>query len=527
VTDLAIPAVGRNSQCPCGSGKRYKECHGAIGSSNVASPSATALQARRSSYRAPDTEWVHLSDMERDDLGAAMEAALGHQTANRPEEARSLYERVLARAPDTHDALHMLGVIELGFRNLERADQLIGAASKLRPPYPAIEANIKLLRETMIDRTRATEDQLSERALPVFCDLLRESGSLGAPAEALHGTGALHLIGRMLGEDEDDVWLLRRLREVLAARQPTVWAADGDAFQPADGRTEVVDAPGGHYPRDGTHVFIGLDHDFGSWIGRSRPDRLIVVCGSGRPSHWITQLRRLTMDGARRLELAFVSPAYAERFSDGHAIVPLPLEPPVVSDAPEPAAREMDVWSIEERRPWSVGMIGGINDAIDEPKDHPRIGEIAAHAGRMAIYDPGRLRFQLGANDDIRFVSKSSGGLAAFLAGVDCLYCRARPWWDEGMGREVMTAMALAKPVLCPRRSIHAWQIDDGVDGLLYDTHDQALKLVQNLARAPQWAQQLGEAAREKSRQRIDAAQRNASYRAILPLTHVATGEPL
>ena len=526
MTDLAIPAVGRNSPCPCGSGKRYKECHGAIASGDVAIPSAAALPARRSSYRAPGTEWAHLSDEERDDLGAAMEAALGHQTANRTVEAKPLYERVLTQAPDTHDALHMLGVIELGFNNLERAEQLIDAASKLRPPYPAIEANIKLLRESMIDRARATEDQLSERALPVLCDLIRESGSLGAPAAALHATGALHLIGRMHGEDEDDVWLLRRLREVLATQAPTVWAGDGDAFRPADGRTEIIDAPGGRYPRGGTQVFVGLGHEFGSWIGRSRPDRLIVVCGSGRPSRWITQLRTLTMDGTRRLELAFVSPAYAERFGDGHPIVPLPLELPVASrtlDAP----REMGVWSIDERRPWSVGMIGGINDAIDEPKDHLRIGEIAAYAGRMAIYDPGRLRFQLGANDDIRFVSRSSGGLVAFVAGVDCLYFRAQPWWDEGMGREVMTAMALAKPVLCPRRSMHAWQIVDGVDGLLYDTHDQALTLVQNLARAPQWAQQLGEAAREKSRQRIDAAQLDASYRAILPSMHVATGKPL
>jgi preprotein translocase subunit SecA len=27
----AVPRVGRNDPCPCGSGKKYKQCHGKIG----------------------------------------------------------------------------------------------------------------------------------------------------------------------------------------------------------------------------------------------------------------------------------------------------------------------------------------------------------------------------------------------------------------------------------------------------------------------------------------------------------------
>ena len=26
----AVPRVGRNDPCPCGSGKKYKQCHGAL-----------------------------------------------------------------------------------------------------------------------------------------------------------------------------------------------------------------------------------------------------------------------------------------------------------------------------------------------------------------------------------------------------------------------------------------------------------------------------------------------------------------
>jgi len=28
-TDGGMPVVGRNEPCPCGSGKKYKQCHGA------------------------------------------------------------------------------------------------------------------------------------------------------------------------------------------------------------------------------------------------------------------------------------------------------------------------------------------------------------------------------------------------------------------------------------------------------------------------------------------------------------------
>ena len=65
-------------------------------------------------------------------MGAAMEAALAHQTAGRPEEAAKLYRQALELAPDTHDALHMLGVIELRFGNLDHAEELILGALKLQ-----------------------------------------------------------------------------------------------------------------------------------------------------------------------------------------------------------------------------------------------------------------------------------------------------------------------------------------------------------------------------------------------------------
>jgi GT2 family glycosyltransferase len=85
-----VTAPARNHPCPCGSGKRYKDCHGALGGG----PTDPAARAR-----AEGTRLLH--------------EALAHQQGKRLDEARRLYEEALALLPDAADGWHMLGVIAL------------------------------------------------------------------------------------------------------------------------------------------------------------------------------------------------------------------------------------------------------------------------------------------------------------------------------------------------------------------------------------------------------------------------------
>jgi hypothetical protein len=222
-----------------------------------------------------------------------MEAALAHQTAARPEEAAKLYRQTLELAPDTHDALHMLGVIELGFGNLQRAEELILGAFKLRPPYEAIEANIRLLRETQINEARATEDQLCERALPIFSDLILAPPVSRQIRASVAGSSELHLIGRIHGEEEIDVWMLHRLSEVLSLVAHRVGGRLRRPCRVRQERLSVIDARSGPGTRAAVRRFSW------AWTTISRPgstqsraDRSCVVCGRGRPSVHLAQLRR-------------------------------------------------------------------------------------------------------------------------------------------------------------------------------------------------------------------------------------------
>ena len=116
--------VGRNDPCPCGSGKRYKQCHGAVGTAGVSSglsapaplPSADAMVAR------------------------AMQAHQRGDTAS----AERDYRAALAVAPDHPTALHYLGVIHYQRNRLGDALPLLERAVGLVPHEPEFHNNLGL-----------------------------------------------------------------------------------------------------------------------------------------------------------------------------------------------------------------------------------------------------------------------------------------------------------------------------------------------------------------------------------------------
>ena len=119
--------AGRNSPCPCGSGKRYKHCCGLAGQAGSAQPGA------------PDSDGRRLDEL--------MQAALSAQRANDLEEAERLYRMALDRSPENIDALHMLGVVHYSKGELELAEGLLTAAEALcKGTMPALAHNLSLVR---------------------------------------------------------------------------------------------------------------------------------------------------------------------------------------------------------------------------------------------------------------------------------------------------------------------------------------------------------------------------------------------
>src|SRR5262245_31513302 len=93
--------TGRNDPCPCGSGKRYKHCHG-----SGESPDDLARQG--------------IEAHRRNDVAAA----------------ERLYRQALTVAPEHALALHYLGVALYQQKRLDEAIPLLDQAARLVPQEP-------------------------------------------------------------------------------------------------------------------------------------------------------------------------------------------------------------------------------------------------------------------------------------------------------------------------------------------------------------------------------------------------------
>lgn len=138
---VSRPAVvSRNARCPCGSGKRHKDCCGALAGSK------------------PEDASVAAGPPELPPLGNTMYSALAAQQRGDLELASSLYGQVLQVDPENIDALHMLGVIHFAKGDLGEAERLIRFADGLCPaPVRIIQHNLMMLRERIAASDRPTE----------------------------------------------------------------------------------------------------------------------------------------------------------------------------------------------------------------------------------------------------------------------------------------------------------------------------------------------------------------------------------
>jgi Flp pilus assembly protein TadD len=116
--EAASPRAGRNEPCPCGSGKRFKHCHG------TPSGEAAAVAAQ--------------------DLGQRLQQAVALHQRGDADAALPLYREVLALEPGNPIAQHFLGVIHYQRGNLGEAVPLLESSVALRGEEPEFHNNLGL-----------------------------------------------------------------------------------------------------------------------------------------------------------------------------------------------------------------------------------------------------------------------------------------------------------------------------------------------------------------------------------------------
>ena len=466
---MAGAPVSRNAPCPCGSGRRYRECHGAIDASR---PQPASLTTAAATYRPKGPDWDDVDPAERARLAALMDAALARQAANDQSGAARLYREVLAVAPQTHDALHMLAVAQWGLGDLDDAWRLIERASALRDPYPAIATNRETLQRARAHQARIDAERRAEGALP---DLLTRLASRAHGGHGLASAGAgdpLHLIVGTGDPDDDVAWIATRLMQVLAPWDPTSWIVDGVALAGASNRVRVLRPERGEFPSGGVHVHVGVDLvDRMDWLARAAPSRVVAIGVRARAVDWLTGLSALARDGTIPLGAVFLTSAQAARFGAAG-----PVLPDLGAEALAPPRKDA--------RGWTLGVVAGNGRTLETVPDGALLRRLAASGIAVAVRAPGYLRYQLGDAPGVRFEPRGAGSLEAFVASVDALLVPTRRWQNEGLEREIGLALSSGRPVVVRTSSIHAPDVQDVAVGRIVSGDDEAFHAIAALARA-------------------------------------------
>jgi len=266
-TTTYAPPASRNAPCPCGSGRRWKECHG-----QVAAPTAAAA--------IPDA------------TARRMHEAIAAQRAGRLAEAIALYDAVIAEAPATFDAWHMRGVARFQAFEFDAAEADIRRAIAIAPQSAAAQGNLELAVEGR--RIARDEEALCRAVLPRYRPLVVE------PAVApLHGVGAgtrVFVLGAGAHASVVDA-IARAARgrgaEVVAIAIERGRAVDGAnaAALAASGSGDVV-------------VCVGCARPLGDWTLEAHPRAAALVADGPNLAALCDRLRELSGQGRRQVRLA-------------------------------------------------------------------------------------------------------------------------------------------------------------------------------------------------------------------------------
>jgi tetratricopeptide (TPR) repeat protein len=276
---------GRNSPCPCGSGKRYKDCHGSIFSPGGPLPRADEQTQRQ------------------------LDAALAAQQAGRLAEAIALYEAVIADHPDTFDALHMLGVTHYQRGDFERARGLVASALGLSPFDRAARHNLQLL-DSVLER-RSVERDICRETLPRLAP--RCIAPVARADDLRWRDTTLDLIVSR-SDALDRPAILERLAGWLEAAALTVWLYPG-MTQPvfATWPVRLIDPEAGTIPDRRQAVFVGADRSPAEWYARAGATDVALFCDDEAPCLLLDRIPELAREGRMPLRLLFGSAAHAQR----------------------------------------------------------------------------------------------------------------------------------------------------------------------------------------------------------------------
>jgi tetratricopeptide (TPR) repeat protein len=267
---VSAPA-SRNALCPCGSGRRYKDCHGALGGAAGGSGRADTAAARRV---------------------ALMQEALALQQAGDIAGAIARYQSVLADDAENFDALHMLGVAFYQQHDLTRAEESLRHAIACNPAVPVAQQNLALVLEAQ--RLVSAEDALCRAAMPLVAPSCAPADAFAA---VVAGGRPLDVLVGMRECDPNDGLLARIAGSALGpVRMHRLPARDGGPLQ---GARATLDAP--------ALVMYGIDEPLDAFGTPADGCARVLVVTRDAPARVHDRIAELSAYGREQVHVRYAS----------------------------------------------------------------------------------------------------------------------------------------------------------------------------------------------------------------------------
>ncbi len=269
-------AVARNAPCPCGSGRRYKECHGAVGTAGDAGGAAPPPPL----------------------LVQRMHGAIEAQRAGRIVEAIALYDDVLREAPRIADAWHMRGVARFQLHDYDPAEADIVRAIELAPDLANAQENLALVRQGR--RIAGEEAALCLAILPRFRAMV-----VDPPVAPLDGV-----------DNRSQVWILDgesggpRIPDAIEQEARGRGASVRRIGIPSGGRIDgETSAALGRAAETAAVIGIGCTRPFGDWALETRAGIVALVAERDPIAAFEERLGELSGQRRRRVRVALTRQA--------------------------------------------------------------------------------------------------------------------------------------------------------------------------------------------------------------------------
>lgn len=242
------------------------------------------------------------------------------------------------------------------------------------------------------------------------------------------------------------------------------------------------------FPKTGAFVFVGIHWPVGAWVRYARPRRTILIYNNFKPEAFTQRIQQLSNGGRREVEVLYASELIKE--STGY--------PGVVQLSPIDIDRFMPRADRSCDGTFTVGRLSRAADKKHHPDDPALYRQLVNHGCRVRIMGAAHfLKAQLRELGSITLLPVRAQDSRLFLQSLDCFFYRTSAAWLEPSGRVITEAMACGLPIVAHRRGGYVEIIEHGRNGFLFNTQQEALKIMLSLKEDSALRESVGRAARK------------------------------